>query len=990
MLALLLLERGRHVSVGRLIDAIYEEDPPATARDQVQICASRVRRLVAPDRRIVLSHNRAQGYVLNLPDEMVDAGRFARLLGSARQARDSGDRDAALDEYRRALSLWRGPAAEDIKSATVQSLAQTLTERRLAAIEERVRLELESGLHQEVVEELIGFTGEYPLREEAKALLMLALYRSGRPAEALAAYRDTRRLMVDELGVEPGDRLRRLHQSILAREPGLDLPAPTQARGSRPVPSSTAVARILPADIGDFTGRTEQVADIRTWLRPTEHQAVPVVVVSGRSGVGKTTLAVHAAHQLAREYLGGQLFADFHAGSSQRIGAMEVLGRFLRVLGLSGTAIPDSLDERAELFRSLVAGKRVLVLLDDVAGEGQVTPLLPGSSDCAVIVTSRRRLTGLAGALQVDLGVLPPESSKELITRIVGARRAAESDGTPVEALAALCDHLPLAIRVAGARLVAHPHWEVSRMVAKISDASRRLDELHHSDLGIRASLSLSYESVGEDARRLFRRLAILGPHPFSAWVCGALLDVPVMEATDILDELVEARLVEALGSPGQSEDCQYRCHDLVRLYAREHLAAQEPLTARRESLRRVLGCLLYLTEEARQREFGADGLIGCRVQPSYRLAEEEARQLVSDPVAWFGGHRPLLVSGIHQAAEAGLNDLCWGLAVTGAMFFEENVLLDIWDETHEVALAAALRSADPRGQGAVLYSLSTLALTNQSFDQAEEFLVSSRGCFTAAGDVLGVALAERGLGFLDRMRGRFDDAAVRFDRALEVFRSAGVTVAASYTLHNLAQLRMERGELTEAEALLYEALQLAREGGGRRVEAQVLHRLGHLLLDADQLAAAERTFGEALGIVAGTEDRIGQAYALQGIGMARLRQHRVDPAGAALRRSLQLAQEVGEQGVEALALSGLAELALLHGCISEAVRLLGESLELVRERAVPEQIQRGLRWLAQELRIPESVTGAELLAEARSQAADSAPPFRAEPGLGRPVGPTV
>jgi DNA-binding SARP family transcriptional activator len=575
VLATLLLGAGKVVSVDRLLEAVYGEDLPPTARTQAQMSVSSLRRLFAAHGDETAISSRAQGYVLQVGGGWLDSGRFTELVAAAGVARESGHLDQAVAGLRDALRLWRGPALEGIYSQLIRAAASRLDEERIAAIETRLALELDLGRHHELAGELAELVGEFPLREGLRGQLMLALYRCGRTAEALAAYRQARQTMIKELGIEPGERLQQLERAILNSDPVL---APEAGPVTIFLPGRL-VPRLLPAGIADFTGRTGEIGQIRCRLMHAageEHRiAVPVVVIAGKGGVGKTSIAVRASHEMAGHFADGQLFADLHGGTSRPVSAAEVLERFLRALGVPGAQVPDGLDERAEMYRNLVAGRKILVVLDDAAGEGQVSPLLPGGGAAAVMITSRSRLAGLAGAVRIEVDGLDAGGSVDLLARIIGAERVA-AQPEAAAAVAQLCGHLPLALRIAGARLSARPHWGIQQLAERLADETRRLDELTHADMGIRASISLSYEGVGEQARRLFRRLALWEAPTFPGWLGAALLGQPLASAGDLLDELIAAQLVEVTGAEA-GPHARYRFHDLIHVFARERLAAEEP-----------------------------------------------------------------------------------------------------------------------------------------------------------------------------------------------------------------------------------------------------------------------------------------------------------------------------------------------------------------------------------------------------------------------------
>ncbi|WP_067182550.1 AfsR/SARP family transcriptional regulator [Microtetraspora niveoalba] len=924
VLALMVMEPNRMVTMGRLMEALYGDSPPTTSRSQVQICISSLRRMFAKSGAPKLITTQPRGYVLWVDNDQIDSQRFERLTTQARQSRDAGDAEQAVRQFRQALALWRGPALEGIDSRLVQSAAGRLNETRITANEDCVQLELDLGRHHELVAELTDLVEEHPLRERLRGQLMLALYRSGRQAEALQVYRIARRTMIEELGIEPDEQLQQLEHAILTSSEKLAAPpAPAAIRLQAPAvpapelpllqPSHVVVPRMLPADTADFTGRTKQVDEIHQYLMRDADDparfAIPIIGISGKPGIGKSTIAVHAAHSIAERYPDGQLYADLHGGASRSVGPMHVLGRFLRALGATGSAIPDSLDERAEMYRNLLANRKMLVVLDDAGSEGQVLPLLPGEPTCAVILTSRSRLAGLAGALHIEIDVFDTEQSIALLSRIAGAERV-QSEPESAASLARLCGQLPLALRIAGTRLSARPHWSVEQLAERLEDETRRLDELKHGGMGIRASISMTYESTSEEAKQLFRRLAILDFAAFSPWVSAALLDRPLHKAQDLLDDLADAQLIETIGV-GRGVHSQYRFHDLIRVFAREQLAATEPATERKAALGRALGALLFLAEAAHHMEYGGDYVQIHSNASRWPLPSALVDQIVSAPLFWYEQERLTLVSGIRHAAQAGFVELAWDLAISTVTLFESREYLDDWRDTHKIALAAARRAGDVRGQAAMLYSLGSLYIAEQRFAEARDNFDSAVALFEEVGDDQGIALVIRNVALVDRMTGRFEEAAVHNEQALKIFRKTGDRIAAAYVINNLAQLRLETDDLHGARELLGEALKLSQEGGSRRVEAQVLHGMGHMLLESGDLVGALKVFEQARAVVRDMGDRTGEAYALQGLGLAQLRLGKHELAEITLRHALTLAGTANHRLAEGRIKFALGELAL-------------------------------------------------------------------------------
>lgn len=912
VVATLLISANRVVTMDRLLEAIYGEFLPQTSRAQAHISISSVRRMFAAHSNEEIISTREHGYVIQVGRDQLDSEQFQELVTAARAARDEGQISQAVAYYRDALRLWRGPAFDGIDSQLVRAAASRLDEQRIATNEDCLKLELDVGRHHELVGELTELVRDFPLREQLRGLLMLALYRCGRTVEALEAYRQTRQTMIEELGIEPGERLQKLQHDILSSDPSLSLPA--EQIGIPQVRQQ--IPNLLPTDIADFTGRAAQLTQIRQRLVGSAAkdvaQAVPVVVIVGKGGVGKTALAVHAAHSVAGHFDGGLLFADLHGGTSNLVGPMRVLERFLRALGVPATQMPEGLDERAEVYRSLVADRKMLVVLDDAASESQVSPLLPGGGPAGVIITSRRGLTGLAGAAHVPLDVFDTDKSVDLLARIAGAARI-EAEPEAATMVATHCGRLPLALRIAGARLSARPHWSVQQLVDRLADETRRLDELRHGDMGIRPSILLTYQSVTDQARRLFRRLALLEMPVFSGWLSAALLDRPLSVAEDVLDDLISAQLVESTGG-GSGVHSQYRFHDLIRVFAREHLAAEEHEAERTAALERALGALLFLADKAHYRYFGGDyARIRCDA-PRWPLPERLAEQLVSDPLSWYDRERITLVAGVRQAAQAGLVDLSWGLASSTVPLFESRVYLEDWQETHEIALAAARRADNVRGQAAMLNSIGSFHLTQQRIEPARRELAEALQLFQDAHDEHGMAMVARHLAYLDRLGGRLGDATRRYEQTLAALRKVGDLIATAHVLHGLAQVRLELNQPDSAKELLSEALRLCQTAQCGRIEAQVVHRLGEAHLLSGEFAAAVSAFDRSLAISSDIGDVIGQAYALQGIGVARVRQAEFGQARTALERALEFAVGAHERLAEARVLLGFGELALAIG----------------------------------------------------------------------------
>ncbi|WKE69710.1 BTAD domain-containing putative transcriptional regulator [Streptomyces sp. WP-1] len=934
VLAMLGLDIGRTRSTEQLIDAVWGDAPPVTARGQIQVAISTLRKQFALAGRPDAIRTRAPGYALEPAACDVDSLEFDRLVTIAREDSRAGRATEAAATLRTALKLWRGPALDGIPSDSVRPVARHYDDRRLAATEECLRLDLLLARHAEVCAELTVLIGRFPLRERLYELLMLALYRSGRQAEALATFQRARKALVEEMGIEPGQELRDLEQAILKQSPALDLPAPPP---NRAVPARPAAApdtpegmdtpgaqedgfrlipRQLPATIGDFTGRRAQLDEIKELLvassrAETPGYAVPIVDISGPGGVGKSALAVRAAHEVSKHFPDGHLYADLHtiSGATQ---ITALLARFLRALGIPAKAIPDDAQERAEMYRSRLADSRVLVVLDGVTGAEQVTPLLPGSAGCAVITTSRARLAGTDGVRGIDLAAFDMANALELLAGIVGRERVQAELDTAVE-LVNLCDALPLALRIAGARLASHPHWRIEWLVQRLRDERRRLDELSHRGLELRSTISLTYRALPPLAQRLFRLFSLVQAPDSPAWVAAALLDTDFATAEDTLDALVEAQVMDTVRYPDSLRP-RYRFHDLIRAYAREELLATETPEEQEAALARVLGGWLSLVEEAHREEYGGDYTIIHGRAERWKLPADADVEPAGRPMERLSGERRALVTAVRQAAAAGMDELCWDLALTSVTLFEAKGYFDDWKETTRLAYEASARAGNRVGQAAMSYSLGTLHMFQTRMEQADERFGQARELFEAEGHDHGRALVLRNAAYLDSVRG--DDAAMRekYDEALAITRLVGDRIGEAHILRSLAGWWLASGNTERARTLLEQALTISRKESCLRVQAQVLQRFADLHLALDQPSQAQEALQEVLRIVRDSGDRIGEAYALYGLGALRRREKRLDSATDTLTRALHLSRQVGERVVEARSRYALAEIALVRG----------------------------------------------------------------------------
>ncbi|HEY7593882.1 MAG TPA: BTAD domain-containing putative transcriptional regulator [Actinophytocola sp.] len=974
MIAMLALNANRVTPVEQLIDAVWYISPPTTARAQIQICISGLRRALAGAPMTIAT--RPPGYVLEVADAELDTHQFANLVRSARTHVDEDRISEAVATLRSALGLWRGPALAGIESEPLRREAAQLEDARLAAIMERVRLDLALGRHEEVVGELTVLVKEHPLRERLYEYLMLALYRSGRQAEALEACRLARTTLVDELGIEPGQSIRRLETAILNRDPELDLPSTGPSGGMQGGTAAglaqSAVPRRLPATIADFTGRDDQLDEIVRALSddsPRERYGMRIVAISGKGGVGKSTIAVRAAHELRDVYPDGHLYGDLGAAEGEdRV--RGVLNRFLRALGVDGSALPEDDDERTDLYRSRMASKRVLVVLDGATSEDQVIPLLPAGPGCALIVTSRTPLSGLPGAHPVDIDVFDVDGSLEMLSKIVGAQRVAGEKAAAVE-LVSLCGGLPLAIRIAGARLASRPHWRIDVLVARLRNTVRRLDELSYRGLGLRSNINLSYRDLSEVEQALFRRFALISTADFPGWTAAALLDMDPFDAAEVVEGLVEAQLVDTVQYPG--ERLRYRMHDLIRVFAAERLTEEEPADERADAAERLLGAWMAGAERAHRKEFGGDYTILHSSVPRWSSSDELDE--FDDSIEWLESERRSLVAAVHLAAETGNTELCWDLALTLVTLFEVKGHFDDWRETAQVALAATEQAGDRRGQAAMLYSLGSLHMNQRRLGEAAPCFARALELFEAEGDEHGAALVLRSSAMVNRLRNRNAEMLSQYEAALAKMRAVGDHVGEAHTLQGLAKAWIDEGDVERAKGMLEVALECFRRVGWLRGEAQVLNRFAELHLLSNRVEEAHRALNRVLLIVRDMGDHIGEAHALYRLGVVRQRTGRLDNAEVTLQHALSVARQAGERVIEGQTLHALGEIALARGQtaagadhVEEALRLfteLGSTVWHAKTLLLRSDIHQGRG--ATDLAVDDIEQGIELLGEVGS-----------------------
>ncbi|MEU6482186.1 BTAD domain-containing putative transcriptional regulator [Streptomyces sp. NPDC047017] len=906
MLAALLVDANDVVAVERLVAVMWDDGKaPATAVRQVQDALSGLRRnLAACGAPGSLISTRRGGYQIHLAPDQLDLLEFDRERHVAERHKAPSETAAAL---RRALACWRGNALVDISSRVLEFDAAQLNEKRAATHKLCLGIELDLGRHREVIEELTTLRGEHPYDEQVAEHLMVALYRCRRQGEALQVYERLRQTLAAELGVDPTPPIQVLHRRILVADPALAAPAPASgppdtrpegpgvAAATEPEPDMAMPVRQLPLDVPDFVGRADALAEVARLLDVTAPNRAPVAVIVGGPGVGKSCLVAHAARLASAAFPDGQLYLDLAGTSYEPRDPALMLAEALRALSIAGSAIPNGLSERAALYRSLLADRRMLVVLDDAGQAGQVLPLLPGADGCAVLITSRALLTQLPGARHIDLDMLSQAEARELFTGIVGRRRV-EREPAEADAILDCCGNLPLAIRIASAKLTGRPAWTLRVLRERIEDESRRLAELRIGDLSVRASVELSVRLLPAEAVRALCLLGLLGPYTLPGWVFGPLLDRP--DADDVLDTLVDASLVrltatDAIGQP------RYRLHDLIRTCAVE-IAAQLPEADKRDAMVRVLSAWLDLAGRGTDRL--PAGLLAGEPGPAPRLSLPDAvvDRLLADPVGWFDVERDTLLGAVRLAADWGLHELAWELTAGTVTYYDHRCLYQDWEHGHQLALEAAETAGDRRGASVLLRGLGQLHIYRDEFDGATRALQSSVSLCQDSEDKRGEALSVAMLGTVSRVQGRFDEAAGRVERALAIAVGEGDRHLEAQLSCSMAVMRLMHGELDEAETWFGEAL---RQAGaledGHRV-AVVLRRFSRLHDQRGDPDEALRCLCQALATFEELADERCAAYTLLEVGRVHAGQHDRDRASPALERAADLFHRHGDRQDEA------------------------------------------------------------------------------------------
>jgi DNA-binding SARP family transcriptional activator/Tfp pilus assembly protein PilF len=914
VLAALLLNANQVVPVEQLAEALWGAAAPRSARVTVQNYVVRLRKALGDEGHGRIG-TRPRGYVISVADGELDTARFEVLLSTARQAAGDGWWDTAATQAREALALWRGEPLADVESELLATLeVPRLADLRLLALETRIAADLHLGRHAEVSAELRRLAAAHPLREHLHALLMLALYREGRQAEALAAYQATRQVLVEELGTEPGQELRDLHQQILNADAGLDLPRPV----SREAGPERVVPQELPAGVRHFAGRAGELATLTGLLDETPQTPGMVVIsaIGGTAGVGKTALAVHWAHQVAGQFPDGQLYVNLRGYDPDRpMAATDALAGFLRALGLPGLDIPAEPAERAAAYRSLLTGRRILVILDNAASAEQVRPLLPGAPGCTAVVTSRDALAGLVardGAARLDLDLLPPADAAALLRDLIGAR--AEAEPGAVADLVALCSRLPLALRVAAEMAAARPADRLADLAGELADQQQRLALLDAGGdprTAVSAVFSWSCRYLDPGAARAFR---LLGLHPgpgFEPYAVAALTRTGLQQARQALDGLARAHLIQVTG-PGR-----YGMHDLLRAYARSLADARETEEQQRAALTGLFDHYLHAVGIATKTLHPA----GSPHRPEVPATPSPAPALtnLAAAQAWLETELANLVAVTAHTAGHGWPTHTTRLAVFLFYYLDNGSRLSEAAIIHGYACAAARQAADPAAEAVALNHLAGVHWQQSRYQQATDYMRQALALFRQAGDLPGEGRALGNLGILHFSQGHYQDAIPLQEEALSLHRAIGERVSEAHALCNLGAVEEMLGRYQQAVRHHEQSLAVSRQIGAQDIAGIALVNLGAVALRQGRYREAAGYLDQALALFREISYRSGEAEALARIGDVCLRQGRSQEAAGYLRRSLELHRAIGDRSGQADALNSLGAVTLAAGDPADA-----------------------------------------------------------------------
>ncbi|HEX3964261.1 MAG TPA: tetratricopeptide repeat protein [Trebonia sp.] len=943
LLATLMVSPNQVITVSTLTETVWHDRTPRHPQAALHSVVARLRQLIGG----AFIETLPMGYRFRADAGSVDLLKHEQLVEVAEQEKPAEDALRLLSD---AIGLWRGAPLENVGSTVLLNKAvPRLTQLYLDTCEKWARLCLRTGRHDAVVSRLTTLVDEHPFRERMAGQLMLGLYHSGRQADAIAAYESLRHGLSEEMGIDPGQDLQELHLKILRADPSIQggphqasliapatavPPATTEpvlvkARGlSTADNGSTGVPHQLPTDTRMFTGRQTELMHLLELAERADGGPDPGTVVisaiDGMAGIGKTALAVHAAHLVADRFGDGQLFIDLH-GYTQGYPPRtpdQVLEKFLRTLGVPPQQIPGDTEERAALYRDRLAGTHTLIVLDNAADETQVRPLIPGEAQCLVLVTSRRKLKALDDAHGMALDVLPGREAVGLFRRITGSERAAADDPAVAE-ITGLCACLPLAIRIGAALIRNRPAWTPGHLAAKLRTDRARLDAFSDGDRDLAALFDLSSQALNDGQRRLYRYVGLISSPEVDAYAAGALLATDPAVAERLLQELVDHNLLQEFTAG------RYRMHDLIRAHARA-LATPEP--EREAKIDRLFRYYEHTADRAdiRTARYSRPG-------PADR-APAHAPELPDAAAArtWLRTERANLTACLQLAIDSGQDEHVVALSrgLSGLLCADGP-----WPQaavTHAAAAAAAARLGDRPGQAYAMTELGSLRRLTGDYQDADVSLRMALDLYRSVNDESGQARALTELGAVERLSGNCRGAEVSLRMALDLYRSVNDESGQARALTELATVRYVSGDYQGADTRLQMALDLYRSVGNESGQAFCLTELAEIQQLTGDYHVAARSGKAALDICRQLDDRLGQANALSVVGKVQRMTQDYDAAAQHQEAALDLYRELGDRLGQANTRTLLAEVRGLAGEYERAARDLEESISTYQEMGNP------------------------------------------------------
>jgi DNA-binding SARP family transcriptional activator/tetratricopeptide (TPR) repeat protein len=903
LLAILLLTPRTIVPAETLIDRLWDTQPPPKARESLSAYVARLRaalRQAVGDR--VQLVGRAGGYVLDVDPETADVHQFRRLRQQADDLAASGDYEQAATLLREADGLWHGQALAGMRGDWIARMRDSLEEERRAAILDRVGYELQLGRHAELVGELRHLLAEYPLDETLVAHQMTALYRSGRPADALSLYRETRSRLVDEQGTEPGPVLSELHQRVLARDPELAATPPGQRPG-RAAPADT-----LPPETAEFVGRRKELE-----LLTGEYGTAPgIAIIEGMPGVGKTALAVRAARLVSGQYPDGTLYLNLHSGDpgGRSLDPAEALQRLLRKMSVPATQIPDTLGSRVALWRAQLSRRRAIVILDDAASPDQIRPLLAAYSRCLILITTRRRLTDFVGARTLTLDVLATGDAITLFRQIAGEDRARDT-GQVTEAVR-LCGRLPLAIQLTASRVAQDGRLGLADLIEELSQSPALLGGTSAACPEVMAAFDLSYQALEPGHQRFFRRLGASPCASVSLQAAAALDGCTVAEADKALGTLLDYHLLS------QGPDGQYRFHDLIRGYATVRAGRDDPRAEQRQAGGRLLDYYLHTADQADR------ALHPARHRPPVRVTQPPAASpAVSTPddaASWLESEWRNILQAAQYAGRHDWKAKCADLTRVLADFME---IRGYWDEAiaaHTLARQACGDLTDPARIAQASLALSAVYQQTGRHEAARELADEAAAIYRSLADSSGEADALDQLGLAHQRMARSREALAYFSEARLRYLDAGDQRGVASALSHSGIACWHLGRYTQATNHLHNALSLYREAGDRRGEAKTLNNLGRIHQYSGRHAEALDAYTESLRIFSEIGGAQNEAILYHNIGNVHHSNGSFEDGLAACRRALAIYRSLGDLPDEADVLNDIGAIYSSAACYDEAL----------------------------------------------------------------------